>query len=331
MNKRLRWGIMGAGIVARRMAEAIAMHEASELLWISSKDPHRAEQFARELHVPDCGTYNEMLSDDAVDIVYVATTHNFHFQNALAALEHAKHAVIEKPFTVNASQAAQLITLAGQNGLFLMEGMWTRFLPSYHKMRKMIREGCIGDIKLVVIPFGKYADPRYLGRLTQPELAGGATLDMGIYAISFCCFMIGSRPVAWDAACRLAPEGVDEQAAYQFVFPSGEIAQICTSYAVNMERRAAIYGTRGYVIFPDFPFGNSFHVCIHEGTNVCTREETSESWHGSNGFLYEVDEVARCVRLGLKESPLVPLDETKEIMELMDSMRATWGLSYPSE
>lgn len=331
MSVRLRWGIMGAGIIARRMAEAIAVHIDSELLWVSSKDRHRAASLAAELHVPAWGTYEEMLSDDAVDIVYVATTHNFHHSNALAALEHGKHVVVEKPFTVNAVEATQVIELAKQNGLFLMEGMWTRFLPSYHQMRRVIREGCIGDVRYLTIPFGKYADPRYLRRLTEPDLAGGATLDMGIYAISFCCFMLGSRPSTWDSVCRFSPEGVDEQAAYQFVFPSGEIAQVCTSYAVNMERRAALYGTHGYIIFPDFPFGSRFHTCRHNGTNDCIEELTSEADHGSNGFIYELDEVARCVEQGLKESPLIPWEETREIMQLIDSMRAKWGLLYPFE
>ncbi|MDA3949163.1 MAG: Gfo/Idh/MocA family oxidoreductase [Spirochaeta sp.] len=331
MSTHYRWGIMGAGIIARKMADALHATERAELLAVGSKSAERARQFAEEMNVPRAGTYDELLRDPEIDIVYVATTHNYHHANALLALEHGKHVVIEKPITVNAAEAQELIDTARVKGLFLMEALWARFVPSWVRMRKLIREGAIGEVRLIDVSFGKFAPPQFQKRLNDPALAGGATLDIGVYPISFCCYLAGEMPVESSSTARLTSAGVDEFAAYQLSFPSGATAQIATSFNLRMTNRATVYGTRGYIEFSDFPRGDAFTVAIHDGDNDALREERITLDQAENGFVYQVAEVTSCLDQGLLESSIMPAEESRDIMALMDRMRTSWGVVYEND
>ena len=331
MAKKYRWGIMGAGIVAKTMADALRQNKNAELCFVASKSVERAKAWAREQNVPGYGSYEELVNDDSIDIVYVATTHNFHRENARMALEHGKHVLVEKAFTVNAAEADDLIELAGEKGLFLMEAMWTRFLPVYRKIRDLLEKRVIGDLRYLEITFGNFVPPQYEGRLKDPSLAGGVTLDMGIYPIQFCCYILNELPVDVQSMCRFSDRGIDEIASYMLRFPSGAIAQIGTSFALKMENRAALYGTKGYMLFPGFQSGNQVTVYTHDGTNVIQKEEVLEVERAENGFIYQVEEVHRRLGTGETESPVIPLKETREIMAVMDRMRADWGLKYEFE
>ena len=331
MEKTYRWGIMGAGIIARKLAGALKQTKNAELYCVGSKSKERAKAFADEQGVPNYGTYNELLTDDSVDIVYVATTHNFHRENALMALKHGKHVLMEKPFTVNAGEAEQVINMAKGKGLFLMEAIWTRFLPAYIKLRELLASGIIGDLRYAEVTFGNFVPPQYENRLKDPALAGGVTLDMGIYPIQFCCYMLNEIPTEIQSLCRFSDRGVDEISSYLFRFPSGAIAQIGTSFALKMENRAALYGTKGYVFLSPFAFGKEFTVYTHDGTNEIKKQETFASDTAENGFVYQVAEVHRCLDSGKTESSVIPLRQTRDIMAVMDKMRADWGLKYEFE
>lgn len=322
---------MGAGIIARKMAGALKQTKDAELSFVASKSDERAKAFAREQDVPRYGSYEELVKDDSIDIVYVATTHNFHRENAGLALEHGKHVLVEKAFTVNAREADELIKLAGKKRVFLMEAIWTRFLPSYVKLRSLLNAGIIGDLRYVDITFGNFVLPKFEKRLKDPALAGGVTLDMGIYPIQFCCYMLKELPADIKSMCRFSDRHIDELATYQFRFPSGAVAQIGTSFALKMENRAVLYGTKGYIVFTRFGMGNEFTVYTHNGTNEIEKQETFEVEMAENGFVYQVEEVHRCLRSGLTESPVIPLKETRQIMAVMDTMRAQWGLKYEFE
>lgn len=331
MGTYYRWGILGAGIIARKMAEAIHATDGSELLAVGSKSRDRARRFAEEMNVPRAGDYEALLTDPEIDIVYVATTHNFHHANALLALEHGKHVVIEKPITVNAAEARELIDSARRKGLFLMEAMWSRFLPSWVRMRELIRDGAIGDVRLIDVTFGKFAPPQFEKRLNDPALAGGATLDIGVYPISFACYIAGETPVTSSSTARLNPAGVDELAAYQLSFPTGAAAQIATSFNLRMEDRAAVYGTHGYIVFSDFPGGAEFTVCHHGGDNEACREERVSLEQAQNGFVYQVADVTACLDRGLTESAVMPVEESRDIIALIDGMREQWGVRYAND
>jgi len=327
----LKWGIIGAGIIAHKMAEALKINPDSELVAVASKTSSKAQQFARQHGIKHAYSYQEIVNSDAIDVIYVATTHNFHYENTKLALKHGKHVLVEKPFTVNATQARELVRLARRKHLFLMEAMWVRFLPSLKKLKTILANHEIGELKLIDLSFGVIISPEYAGRLKDPALAGGVTLDIGIYPISFACYLLDELPTSIKSMARFSARGVDELASYLFRFPSGCLTTIKTSYNVQMKNEALIYGSEGYIEFPQFQTGEHFTVFKHEGNNeVKSKTEVHEKNH-PNGFIYQVEEVVQSIRAGKTESHIIPLDETVAIMEIMDTMRKEWGFRYPFE
>lgn len=330
-GKSLRWGIIGAGLIAHKLADAVNINPDSTLVAVASKSAERAQTFAEQYGIESTADYAALVSRPDIDVIYIATTHNFHYENALLALQHKKHLLIEKPFTVNAAQAQELIELARNNGCFMMEAIWVRFLPSMIRLKQILKSGIIGDIKLFNISFGGIAQAQYLPRLTDPQLAGGVTLDMGIYPITFVNFLLDDMPSASKSFCRFASTGVDELATYQLQYASGCIASINTSFNLLTRMEAMIYGSLGYVEFPHFQQGDTFTVHIHNGTRTVERSDTITEENHGNGFIYQVAEVARQIRAGKLESDIIPLRETLATMQLMDNLRAEWGFRYPFE
>lgn len=329
-TRPIRWGILGAGIIAHKLADAVHQDPDSQLVAVASRTPAKAAAFAEEVGI-EGASYEALLSRDDIDVVYVATTHNFHYDNTRLALEHNKPVLVEKPFTVNADQAAGLIELARERGLFLMEAIWTRFLPAQAELQKRLAEGLIGQIKHLTLSFGAFVPPHFENRLKDPNLAGGVTLDMGIYPLTFANFLLGERPSEVRSMATFGATGVDELAGYLLRYPSGATASISTSCSLKMKQEAVIYGGEGYVEFPDFQQGSRYRHYRHDGGNQVDAGEPHEREHNPNGFVYQVAEVVRCLRAGERESPVIPLDETLAMMRLMDGMRADWGFRYPFE
>jgi predicted dehydrogenase len=331
MQDLLRWGIFGPGIIAGRMADALEKHPVCRLHAVASRTPGKGERFAEDHADVAAMSYEELAASPDIDVIYVATTHNFHHANAKLALEHGKHVVIEKPFTVNATQARELVELARSKKLFLMEAIWTRFLPVYRRMKRELESGTIGELKLIDITMGDVAGPEYIERLTRPELAGGVTLDMGIYPISFACYLTGKIPSKIKSSATMTETGVDELAAYLIQFPGGCHATIRASFNLAMRTEATLYGGTGYIHYPGFKEGNSFTIHRHGGTNeVSDVQEIVEETH-ENDFFWQVDETVRGIRATRIETDIIPHDETIAIMEVMDRMRESWGLRYPFE
>jgi predicted dehydrogenase len=330
-SQDLKWGIIGAGIIAEKMADAVKITSNNELYAVASKTPAKAKLFADRNGVKNVYSYQEIASSVDIDIIYVATTHNFHYDNAKLALENGKHVLMEKPFTVNAKEARELVHIAKEKNLFLMEAIWIRFLPSIKLLKNKITEHEIGDIKQINISFGWFVGTEYEKRLKDPALAGGVTLDMGIYPISFACYLLGELPVEIKSMTRFSDMGVDEISNYIFRFPSGCFTNISTSFNLMMKNDTHIYGTKGFIEFPQFQTGDRFTIYKHEGTNdIKDTIEIIEPNH-SNGFIYQVEEVTRCIQEGRLESNIIPLNETIGIMEVMDTMREEWGFVYPFE
>jgi predicted dehydrogenase len=239
--------------------------------------------------------------------------------------------LIEKPFTVNANEARQLVRIARKKNLFLMEAMWVRFLPSLILLKNKILNHEIGKIKLFNISFGRFVRPEYEKRLKDPSLAGGVTLDMGIYPISFVCYLLEELPIDIKSMTRFSDLGVDEISSYMFRFPSGCLANISASFNLRMKNEAKIYGTKGFIEFPQFLAGEQFTVSKHDGTNIIKDTIAVLEKNHSNGFIYQVEEVVRCIQEGKPESKVMLLNETLGIMEVMDKMRDEWGFRYPFE
>lgn len=330
MDAPIRWGILGAGIIANRFADALAREPDHQLVAVGSKTPEKAQDFAAR-HGGRPGDHASLLNDPDVDVVYVASTHNFHHESARAALEHGKHVLVEKPITVNAAELRDLIECARTRGLFLMEAMWTRFLPSWQEVRARVASSAIGDVRHMDILFGGIVPPHYENRLKDPALAGGVTLDMGVYPIAYACNALGELPVEVASMMRPHPTGVDEIACYLLRFPSGCLVTISTSFDLAIAWRASLHGTMGSIDHPDFPHRPGFTIRRHDGKGTEVDVSDVGVEHEENAFVYQVREVGRCIRAGATESEIVPLEDSLAIMEAIDGMRAAWGLRYPFE
>ena len=330
-SQELKWGIIGTGIIAEKMADALRIYSNSQLYAVASKTPSKARAFANKHGVENVYSYQEIVNCREIDVIYVATTHNFHFENAKLALEHGKHVLVEKAFTVNAKEAEELVRIAQAKKLFLMEAMWVRFLPSLKMLKNKIKTNEIGEVKVCNLSFGSFTQSKYAKRLRDPELAGGVTLDMGIYPISFVCYLLGELPVDIKSMTRFSDSGVDEISHYMFRFSSGCLANICTSYNLKMKSEAIIYGSKGYVEFSQFPAGDQFTILKHDGENEIKDTIEILENNSSNGFIYQVEEVTSCINEAKLESEIMPLHETVGIMKVIDKMRNEWGLNYPFE
>lgn len=323
-----RWGVIGCGRIAHAFARGLETLPEAQLAAAASKSRKRAQAFGAECGVENVyDSYEEMLGKEALDAVYVATTHNFHYENTKLCLEHQVPVLCEKAFTINAAQAEELINLARAKQLFLMEAMWTRFIPCVLKLRQLLSEGVIGEVTHLKASFGIRSKRTWpWGRLRNPKLAGGALLDLGIYPISFARMILGQPPVEMISRAKIGRTGVDETSEYFFSYPNGARADLFSSFKKQTSHEAILTGTKGTIHIPDF-----FHPSQMTISRKNSDPETIEIPLESTGYQYEAAEVQRCIREGLTESPAMPLDETLEIMRTMDDLRAQWGMKYPGE
>ena len=324
---RVRWGILGAGSIAGRFSEALAALPEAQTLAVGSRSQGSADRFA-ETHGFSRAypSYGELAADPEVDVVYVATPHPFHAENAQLCLEAGKAVVCEKPFTVNAAEARRLVGLARKRDLFLMEGMWTRFFPLMGRLRQMLSDGAIGEPRMLTVDFGFRAPLDPSSRLFDPKLGGGAMLDVGVYCVSFASMVLG-RPVRGTGLSHLGQTGVDEQFAAALEHGDGRISAITAGTRTASPHEATVLGTEGYVrIHSPWWQPEAMTISKPGEEDEVVREPTEE-----NGFRYEAAEVMRCLGAGERESPIMPLDETVSVLETIDEIRAAWGLRYPGE
>lgn len=325
--EQLHWGILAPGNIAKKFADAIRQLPGHHLEAIGSRSQDRAEAFAGEFGGRPYGSYEEMVRDENVQAVYVASPHSHHHEHVLLALEAGKHVLCEKAFCLNAQEAREMVSCAQEKGLFLMEAMWMRFLPKTLKVREWLREGRIGNLQLLQADFGinRVDNPEH--RLNNPHLGGGGLLDLGIYPLSLAFFLNeGLSPERVQSMAKLTEAGVDEKAQMQLAFPGGSYADLFCSIRVPTRGEAILYGDKGQIVLPG-PFWGGSQACLRSGDET---EEFDEG-AGGNGFIYQAEEVRRCLESGRQESDIMPLEETIRLMELMDSLRDSWGLRYPRE
>lgn len=328
MNKKIKWGIIGCGKIAHRFAQGLKSLEGTELYAVASKTPGKAEDFAKKYGVSKFySNYEDLVSDSDVDVVYIATTHNFHYDNTMLCLNNSKHVLCEKAFTINASEAEKLIKTAREKKLFLMEAMWTRFFPCIQELNKILDKKLIGEIKMLRADFGIRGDLDPEGRNANPNLGGGALLDLGVYPVSFASMIFKKLPSSIKSSARIGETGVDEQSSYLFEYDNGEMALLFSSFISETPHEALIVGTKGYVRIPDFFHPYKMFLCLNEDKEISVIEKKYES----TGYNYEAREVMDCILAGKLESEVMSLDESLEIMKTMDYLRAQWGLAYPGE
>lgn len=326
----MRWGVVGTGGIARAFVRDLAALPDATVTAVGSRSLDTAQGFAANLGVPAaCGSYDDLVTRDDVDVVYVATPHPVHAANALAAIAAGKHVLVEKPFTMDADEAAAVVAAARHAGVFCMEAMWTRFLPHVRRLRTLLAENAIGTVRTVVADHGQRFTPDPAHRLFDPGLGGGALLDLGIYPVSFASMVLGT-PVAVTADSSPAMTGVDATTTAVLRHADGAHALVtCTSESFT-PRRAWIGGTEGTIeVDPTFYALSSFTLRRDDG-HVERFETPADLREGGpgKGLRFEAAEVARCVRDGLLESPQMPLDETVSIMRTMDAIRQRIGLEY---
>jgi len=318
MAAPLRWGIISTGRIAHTFVSDLAFSGRHSVVAVGSRSLESATAFADTYGIANRhGSYADLVRDPEVDVVYVGTPHPMHFDDAMLAVEHGKSVLVEKAFTMNADEARRLVAFARERGLFMMEAMWTRFLPHVVEIRRLLAEGVLGDIINVEADHGKWfeLDPNF--RLFAPALGGGAVLDLGVYPISFASMVLGP-PERVTAMADPAFTGVDGQVSMIFGYVSGAQAILTCTSGARTPTRASISGTLARIeIAGDFYAPTSFSLIDRSGETQRFEFET----HG-RGLHYEADEVARCLEAGLTESPFMPLDETVSIMETMDQVQA---------
>ena len=327
MGKRLGWGILGTGGIAKTFTKDIQGAGLS-VVAVGSRTKESAEAFGRELGITGRhGSYEALCADPAVDIVYVATPHPFHHDNARTALEAGKHVLLEKPFTLNAAEAKSLVALAQSRGLFLMEAMWTRFLPAMAALRGVIADGTLGDIVSLQADHCQYIPRDRAPRLHLPELGGGALLDLGVYPVSFAHALFGA-PSTVQAAGKLTDLGVDERVSLILDWKTGQQASLLTDMLALGPNRAAVIGSKGRIELDSVWYNQTtFTVTDLSGKALRRYEEKIQG----RGMQYQAMEAERCVQTGLTESPLMTHAGSVEVMATLDAARAIVGVRYPGE
>ncbi len=328
MAEYIRWGIIGCGSIAAKFAEGLKKVPGSILSAVASRSEQKARRFGEKRKVARCyGSYKSLAADPDVDVVYIATPHPMHMENCMLCLNAGKAVLCEKPFTVNAAQVKDVVSLARSRSLFLMEAMWTRFLPSITKLREILSQGLIGDIRLLQADFGFRTDLRPDSRLFNPELGGGALLDVGIYNVSFASMVFGRQPSRISSIAHIGETGVDEQSGIVFGYENGEIAVLTSAVRTATYQEALIAGADGQIKLNGRWWGGSPFTLSVAGR----KPEQINPRPKGNGYNYEAEEVAGCLRSGKLESEIMPLDESVRIMETMDRIRKQWDLKYPFE
>jgi predicted dehydrogenase len=322
----IRWGVLGTGAIAAAFATDLELLPEAETVAIGSRSRATAEAFAARLKIPHSfGSYEQLVTDPAVDAVYVATPHPFHHACALLALEAGKPVLVEKPFTLNASQAWDLISEARVRDIFLMEAMWTRFLPHIVEIDQLVRQGRLGEIRSITADLGGFATIDSRSRFFDPLLGGGALLDIGVYLVSFAHLILGT-PQRILASSNRSVTGVDSQTSVTLEYANGQHALLLTSFEANTPGCAVINGTDARIEI-EGPFFRP------AGFRVVDRDGQVESWsepHEGIGLRHQAREVGQCITQGLTESARMPLSETLAVMTTLDRIRDRIGLSYPS-
>jgi predicted dehydrogenase len=324
--KKVRWAILGAGQIANQFANDFYAVNNAELVAISSRDSERANAFAKKHSIPFVFNYDELYKSDLVDAVYVATTHNFHYEHALACLQHGKSVLCEKPITINDVEFKKLAAFANDRQIFLMEALWTYFLPALQRANAWVTEGRIGSINVIQADFSFFSEYKPLGRLFNPLLAGGALLDVGIYPIAFTLFFMNRKPDYVKVSAIIGDTEVDEFIGMLLNFGNAS-ALLFSSLRFNSLNKGIITGDKGSIEIPDFykAVSAQLYDADHKLVESFTDHRTTI------GYNYEIQEVTDCILNGSRESKIVTHARSNELQEIMTDVRRQINLKYPME
>ena len=327
MDRQVRWGILGAGGIAAAVGSDVAASSGSVVAAVASRDVGRARALADRLGARSAyGSYDELVADPGIDVVYVATTHAQHRDAALLALRAGKPVLVEKPIALNARQGREIAAVAAERGLLCLEGMWTRLNPTVKRIQQVIASGEIGEVRAVRVDLSHVFDydPRH--RLFDPGVGGGALLDLGVYPAALAWLLLG-RPDGIEASGTKAPTGVDASDSMLWTYDDGRFAQLTCSAVTDAGSTATILGTRGWIEAAAMIFRT-------EEITVCTAAGGRTERHplpAGNGYGLEVDEVERCLADGRTDSGDMPLEASLGVLEVLDEARRQVGVRYAGE
>jgi predicted dehydrogenase len=326
----IRWGILGCGRIARKFASDLTLVDGAELSAVAARRIEDAQVFAKEFparHVH--GSYKDLVTNPEVDVIYVASPHALHHEHTLLCLNHQKAVLCEKAFALNLRQAKEMVEVSRNRKVFLMEALWSKFLPQYNKLQELIAAGELGEIKSILVNFGFIPQPPVPARLFDPALGGGSLLDIGIYNVFLVLSILG-RPDTIEASMTPGPDGVDEQCASLFKYKNGAMAQLFSSLSSNLGTDADISGTKSRLRLTARFYAPSATIELYSGRED-SREIIPVHKEGGSGYQYEARHVGECLRKGLTESPVMSHNDSLLIMETMDRIRSAAGIHYPAD
>lgn len=323
----VRWGILATGKIASAMVAESTAVEGTEVIAVASRTQESADRFAAERQIESAyGSYDELLNDPKCDLIYIATPHDSHFHLIRRCLEAGKHVLCEKPLTINAAQARTCAQLAQEKDLFLMEAMWTRFFPVIQQVKKWVDDGAIGSPRHLAADFSFEAKFDREHRLFNPDLAGGALLDLGVYPIGLAVLLFG-QPVTVDGSAVIGASGVDEDDKIRLGYGRNLVADLYCGLRATRPVVARIEGTDGHI---------DIHARFHhpQSAALSSKGQPTEVFNvpiNGNGYHYQIAAVSDAVRRGLIQHPLMPLADTIACLDIMDRLRSQWRLRYRDE
>lgn len=322
----MKIGIIGAGGIAEIVTPTLVQLKEAECYAIASRSLEKAKRFATKFGFQKAyGSYEELLTDPEVELVYVATPHSHHYDHTMMALTHGKPVLCEKAFTINAQQARAIRDYAREKGLFVAEAIWPRYMPSRQLIQQVIESGMIGKANTLTANLS-YAIS-HNQRLTAPALAGGALLDIGVYGLNFAFMHFGTDIERVESTVHFTDTGVDDMETITLFYKDGRMAVLTHSIYARSDRKGIIHGDKGYIVVENINNPQSVSVFDSEDHLVHHMDMPEQI----SGYEYEFLEAVRCIQEGMTESDSMPMDETIYVMDFMDNLRKQWGLYYPQE
>lgn len=319
-------GIMGAGAIAHTMARTIGGMKNANCYAIASRTLEKAEVFAKEHDfVKAYGSYEELAADKSVDLIYIATPHSEHLANTMLCIKHRKPVLVEKAFMVNVSQTKEVFRFAEQEKILVTEAIWVRYMPFLQRIHEVLESGVIGRPTMLTANLGYDIDKK--PRLTNPSLAGGALLDVGVYALNFACMIFGSDFEKLSSACTYTETGVDEQDSMTLIYPDGKMAVLNASMLSVSDRKGIIHGDKGFIIIENINNFESMTVYNASYQKIAYYQRDEQI----TGYEYEVEAALQAIGEGKIECSQMPHRETIRMMEIMDEFRKEWNIHYPCE
>jgi predicted dehydrogenase len=322
--KTYNYGIIGPGRIATSFCKALQRSQRVKIHGVASRDTQRAKDFAQQFGATKIyNDYESITKDPDIDVIYIATPHAFHAQQAIACLRNKKPVVCEKPLTLDYQSAVKVVQASRDNNTFMLEGMWSRFNPAVIMAKELVEDGTIGEVRHITADFGFKKDYDPKSRLYDLALGGGSILDVGVYPLFLALFILG-KPDGIQTSAHLAPTGADESCGFTLTYKYGATAQLFSSMIVATRKDAEICGTKGSIIIQT-PWYKSMGLIV---TREGQPEERIPLPYGGNGFEFQIDEVTKCLDLGLIESPLMNHDFTLLKAQVSDEILKQAGVKY---